>query len=67
MDPGVFAMRCGADFPVASATKSAALADPPEDEIARDWSTWAHKVKVGQSSQKQRSFVECDRAMETWA
>ena len=52
----VFAMRCGKDLPSASTNLFAALADPIDDEVARDLSTWAHKVKIGQSSQKKAKF-----------
>ena len=43
----IFPMRCGEDLPVASADQFAALANPPNDGVARDLSTWAHKVKIG--------------------
>ena len=52
----VFAMRCGEDLPSASTNMFAALADPVDEEVAKDLSTWAHKVKIGQSSQKKAKF-----------
>ena len=49
-----FAMRCGEELPNASTNTFAALADPIDEEVAQDLSTWAHKVKIGQTSRKQK-------------
>ena len=53
---GIRYERCGEDLPSASTNTFAARADPVDDEVAKDLSTMARKVRIGQSSQKKAKF-----------
>ena len=62
----VFAMRCGEDLPTATTNMFAALADPVDEEVAKDLSTGLTTSTSASQVGRRRSSIECDLTMEAW-